>query len=971
MNHKKITALLAITLLLVPLLSLLFPQRAAAASTTVQLITGATINSQTDLSWQTSTCSATFDNESETSSDFTAGLGGSVSQVGGGNGLSNQEIQYVDNNIQNTVPIMKFTGGSGCSGIILVPVNGSGSPSVPNTWYASGQFSFSLPARGGSASVNIGPMKFVESSTSTGSITGTLTYYAAGNNKNTPANIDTTGLNSSTASFTINSTPAAVTTPANASTNNPGCYDSNDKLISAGICNLGPGTTTDTNGNTIDPTKNCYVEGTAADGRADNTSWTQVNCNDLSKPVPAGNTAAATPAATATCQSSGFSLAWIACPIVNALADTIDAIYNNIIKPLLVTTPIAFKSSDGTPSLTYNAWTGFRDIADILLIVFLLVIVFGESIGGGLIDAYTAKKVLPRLLVAAVLINLSIYIVAGAVDISNVLGSGIGSLLADPFKIAGGAITLNGGAAGTIDIAGIFGGAAAVGTIWGLVTATGATIGFLLPFISFFALFILLPAVLIFLAILVTVILRQGLILLLIIVSPVAFALYCLPNTEKYFRQWWDWLFKALLIYPLIAIMFAIASDLSITISSIVSQGQNGAMAAVSQLLSVIALIVPLALIPFAFRIAGGLLGKTHELLTNYGKRAHEGILGNANDPTSLRRRTRHETGAKVRDIRKTMYDRGVADTGVGGLRGVRGTARRLVGGRFSSERQALYNKEFYERAANRNEHGDDTYARASTIASSYKSFATSAPERVQRDAAGNITGYQAEDGKFYTEGEIRAGASQNRTRADWEASYRRVLEKSNTAPVEAQRYFASDFADFATTTLPNNERDANAAMVAATLPNKNRHLGTRHQTLKWNTTTQQYDVKLSGEGLRKDFNGSGGYALSGQSQKTHDNLFEAWEQGQEELRTNSKGGVALTPAQRATIQASLNSTEGNLAKFTSQSSVGTPTQPGGIPSFGGSSSASHEDAAMAKATYNRIEAAKEARGLGPMTQAQ
>ena len=47
----------------------------------------------------------------------------------------------------------------------------------------------------------------------------------------------------------------------------------------------------------------------------------------------------------------------------------------------------------------------------------------------GVIEAYTAKKVLPRLLIGAALINLSFYIVIAFVDIMNIVGLGIYSLM--------------------------------------------------------------------------------------------------------------------------------------------------------------------------------------------------------------------------------------------------------------------------------------------------------------------------------------------------------------------------------------------------------------------------------------------------------------------------------------------------------------------------------------------------------------
>ena len=124
----------------------------------------------------------------------------------------------------------------------------------------------------------------------------------------------------------------------------------------------------------------------------------------------------------ATCEAhGGFSIAWIICPIVNGLAGAFDTVFKVVVLPLLQTGAIDVSNT----SNTYLVWSNFRLYANILLVLVLLVVVFGQSIGGGLIDAYSAKKIIPRLLIAAIAINLSIYIVALAVDITNIVGQGI------------------------------------------------------------------------------------------------------------------------------------------------------------------------------------------------------------------------------------------------------------------------------------------------------------------------------------------------------------------------------------------------------------------------------------------------------------------------------------------------------------------------------------------------------------------
>jgi hypothetical protein len=141
------------------------------------------------------------------------------------------------------------------------------------------------------------------------------------------------------------------------------------------------------------------------------------------------------------------------------------------------------------------------------------------------------------------------------------------------------------------------------------------------------------------------------------LISPVAFALYCLPNTEQYFRKWWELLFKTLLIYPLIAVMFALANVLSVTINSTTS----GPIGTFADFISIIALFVPLFLIPYSFRLAGGVLGKFHDFATSARQRGQEAIKGNANDPSSWRNMTKRKLSNRNLAHRERAVNRGIS----------------------------------------------------------------------------------------------------------------------------------------------------------------------------------------------------------------------------------------------------------------------------------------------------------------------
>ncbi len=378
------------------------------------------------------------------------------------------------------------------------------------------------------------------------------------------------------------------------------------------------------------------------------------------------------------CETSGFTLSWIFCGVINGLASFTQYVFSEIIEPYLRESPVDTTSGTAAnPNPIYQVWAAMRNIADVILLFALLAIVFGQAIGGGIVDAYTAKKALPRILVAAVLINLSLFIVAALVDLFNVLGGAIGDLIIGPFRKTILAKFQTSGATNTVGALAGAGGLLAA-TIGGLITvsvfksfskgkaATGSLSGGLgrhglmsNGFLHFFLLFVLLPAVLISLAIFSTLVIRKGLITILIVVAPIAFAMFALPQTDKYFKKWWKVLVQTLLVYPIMTVIFSIATVLA-AISYNANDVSNNApfSGIVAAIVALVIAIIPLVLVPFAFKIAGGLIGNLYATVTSQGKRFGEAVKGNANDPNSLRNRVKHNAKNTSLSTRGDMISR-------------------------------------------------------------------------------------------------------------------------------------------------------------------------------------------------------------------------------------------------------------------------------------------------------------------------
>lgn len=275
-------------------------------------------------------------------------------------------------------------------------------------------------------------------------------------------------------------------------------------------------------------------------------------------------------------------LAWIVCATIDFVEGAVDR-FAGYIENLLRINPLTTTTVDETEaeseSAVFAVWKNIRNLANILLIPIFFALIFSQALSLN-IDAYTVKKMLPRLVAAVILIQFSFFIMAIAVDISNVLGQGIKDLVLLP--VQGEEIDI-GFTAGS----GLF-------AIGGLVLATIAVFSA--------GLFILLiPLVLAVIGVYLTLVFRHILIIVLAIMAPIAFAAWILPNTERVYKMWQDMLLKALMMYPLIMLLFAAG-----TIVAVIATGGNiNDDEPARNLMALAAIIVPLGLVPATFRMGG------------------------------------------------------------------------------------------------------------------------------------------------------------------------------------------------------------------------------------------------------------------------------------------------------------------------------------------------------------------------------
>jgi len=360
------------------------------------------------------------------------------------------------------------------------------------------------------------------------------------------------------------------------------------------------------------------------------------------------------------------SIGWIICPVSRFIAGGMDKIYDWI-SGFLRVKPISTSTDTGL----YQAWQIVLGVANACFIVAFLVIIYSQITSLG-INNYEIKKMIPKLIIAAVLVNASFYVCAIAVDISNILGDSVQNAfvevrnsLPDPApQIQWSDLTET-----------ILSGGTLVGGLGGLYLAAvnfPALIALLFPTLAIGGLSILVA--------LVVLAARQALIIVLIVVAPLAFVAYLLPNTEKLFEKWRGLFMTMLLVFPMFALLFG-GSQLA---SAIIIQSTDQLHVVI---LALFVQVAPLALTPFLVRFSGSLLGRLAGMVNNPSKGLVDRTRNWANDRADTMRKAqqlrgstkqgwrqglpsayayRRESNKRFREGRKKLYDTRLAASDMG-----------------------------------------------------------------------------------------------------------------------------------------------------------------------------------------------------------------------------------------------------------------------------------------------------------------
>ncbi len=375
-------------------------------------------------------------------------------------------------------------------------------------------------------------------------------------------------------------------------------------------------------------------------------TYEQISTSTVSIESPSENSTSTS------CDVQGIG--WIICPLSNWLADGIDYMYSAL-QEFLKTKPLETTNQN---SGIYLAWVIMRNISNVAFIIAFLVIIYSQLTSIG-IGNYGVKKMLPRLIIAAVLVNLSFTFCAVLLDLSNVTGYAF----QDAFM----------GIKNTISTVGENTG---VGWTWSevimMILSNGALAGGVVATVAMgaellpLAVSALVGIGLVLLLVLLIMAARQALIVILIIISPLAFVCYLLPGTEKWFKKWRDLFLTMLVFFPAFAVIFGGAQLAGI----IIIQNATGANGGIMQILGMVVQVIPLALTPIIMKLSGGVLGKFagfvndknkgwYDRSKNWAKDKREIAKNNklANDkmrrfnPNRLRRWADHNSRQRKKDL--------------------------------------------------------------------------------------------------------------------------------------------------------------------------------------------------------------------------------------------------------------------------------------------------------------------------------
>ncbi len=302
-----------------------------------------------------------------------------------------------------------------------------------------------------------------------------------------------------------------------------------------------------------------------------------------------------------TCYSAAKHVAWLVCPGTGFLASVIDGAFGAL-EDMLKIQPL---SSDAN-SPFHIVWEYARNITNAIFGILLLVMIVSQVSGFGL-SSYGVKKYLPRLIISALLANVSFLICQIGLDLSTIAGSGLYKLFSDlqASALANGGVTEFAQSLSISDL---------TSAILGVGVAGGATLtvalamnGGLMGLLSMLIPVVLGGVIAVAVAIM-TMAARQALVYLLVMIAPLAFVAYTMPNMNRWFQKWSGLFIGMIVFYPMFALLYG-ASQLAG--ATIIASSTHW----LTVILGIAVRVLPLALTLPMLRMSSTVLGNIDRLV--------------------------------------------------------------------------------------------------------------------------------------------------------------------------------------------------------------------------------------------------------------------------------------------------------------------------------------------------------------------
>ncbi len=204
------------------------------------------------------------------------------------------------------------------------------------------------------------------------------------------------------------------------------------------------------------------------------------------------------------------------------------------------------KYNDFVASPAVNiGWTLVRDVSNLFFVVVLLAIAIGTIIR---VESYNFKKLLPKVIIMAILVNFSLTIAGLILDFAQVV---MMTFVAGFSELGG-----SGNLAEVLHIKDMIKAAATTSTSgsWtedvNIISAVATSV---------VAVIFLIIAILVVLVIVVVLVARMIILWLLLVLSPLAYILAAFPQGMKYAQQWWTEFTKYAIIGPVLAFFLWLA----------------------------------------------------------------------------------------------------------------------------------------------------------------------------------------------------------------------------------------------------------------------------------------------------------------------------------------------------------------------------------------------------------------------------